>query len=97
MISQGNAFFWTLYQDLPASARVQARQAYRLFRANPDHPGLRFKKLNGAYSYWSVRFGDGYRAIGRREGDTIVRFWVGTHQAFDKLFWQLEAGHFRSW
>ena len=86
MISQGNAAFWTLYHALPETVRAQARQAFRLFQQNPDHPGLRFKKLNGTYPLWSVRFGDGYRAVGQREGDTIIWLWVGSHQAFDKSF-----------
>ncbi len=86
MISSGNETFWALYQALPAAVRAQARQAFRLFQQSSDHPGLRFKKLNGAYPFWSVRFGDGYRAVGKREGETITWLWVGTHQAFDKLF-----------
>ena len=86
MISQGNATFWELYGALPASVRTQARQAFRLFRENPDHPSLRFKKLQGADLFWSVRFGDGYRAVAQREGDTITWLWIGTHQAFDRIF-----------
>ncbi len=66
--------------------RTQARQAFRLFLHNPDHSSLRFKKLNNAYPFWSVRFGDGYRVVGQRDGETITWLWVGTHQAFDKSF-----------
>jgi len=29
---------------------------------------------------------DGYRAVGIRTGDTIVWFWIGSHNEFDKLF-----------
>ena len=86
MISQANATFWALYQALPALVRAQARQAFHLFLENPDHPGLRFKKLNGFDALWSVRFGDGYRAVGQRQGNTIIWLWIGTHQAFDKSF-----------
>jgi len=52
--------------------RAQSRQAYRLFMTNPDHPSLRFKKLNGPGNYWSVRFGGGYRAVCRRDGEGVV-------------------------
>ncbi len=86
MISRGNASFWERYHALPEAIRTQARQAFRLFQQNPDHPGLRFKKLNSAYPLWSVRFGNGYRAVGHRNGDTIIWLWVGTHQDFDKSF-----------
>ncbi len=86
MISRGNEAFWKLYHALPTGTRAQARQTFRLFLQNPDHPGVRFKKLNSAYPLWSVRFGDGYRAVAHREGETITWLWIGTHQAFDKLF-----------
>ena len=85
MISRSNASFWNSYRVLSAAAQTQARQAYRLFRENPNHPSLRFKKLNSTLSLWSIRFGDGYRAVGQREGDTVTWIWIGTHQAFDKL------------
>jgi hypothetical protein len=57
--------------------RAQSRQAYRLFMTNPDHPSLRFKELNGPGNYWSVRFGGGYRAVCRRDGEGVVWLWSG--------------------
>ena len=72
---QGQTFF-----------EAQARQAYDLFMANPDHPSLRFKKLQGPGNFWSVRFGGEYRAVCEREGDRVVWHWMGTRQAFGKLF-----------
>ena len=86
MISLGKAEFWRLYQGLPQDVRAQARQAYDLFMANPDHPSLRFKKLQGHGNFWSVRFGGEYRAVCEREGDRVVWRWIGTRQAFGKLF-----------
>jgi len=52
------------------------REVYRLFEQNPDHPSLRFKKLQGRE----------YRAVGVRSGDTIEWIWIGTHNEFDNLF-----------
>lgn len=86
MKSSGNEDFWRLYYLLPGPARTQARQAYRLFITNPDHPSLRFKKLHGSRNIWSVRFGSGYRAVCERTGDNVVWLWVGTRQNFGKLF-----------
>ncbi|MGZ5552154.1 MAG: ParE family toxin-like protein [Chthoniobacterales bacterium] len=86
MISKCTRDFWALYDALPAAVRDQARNAFLLFRENPDHPSLRFKKLTGPHRYWSVRFGAGYRVVCQREGDTIVWLWIGTHQDFDKAF-----------
>jgi hypothetical protein len=39
------ARFWRLYRALPIAAREAAREAYRLFEADPAHPGLRFHRL----------------------------------------------------
>ena len=86
MKSTGTGDFWRLSYLLPEAARAQSRQAYRLFMSDPDHPSLRFKKLNGAGNYWSVRFGGGYRAVCQREGDRVIWLWVGTRQDFGKMF-----------
>ena len=34
---------------------------------------------------FSARVGLGYRALGVREGDAIVWFWIGTHAEYDQL------------
>jgi hypothetical protein len=86
MRSSGSDDFWRMYHELPTSVRVQARHAYHLFADNPDHPSLRFKKLNGPGNYWSVRFGGGYRAVCLRESDVVIWLWVGTRQEFGKQF-----------
>ena len=86
MRSRGTRDFWALYRALPPAARSQARNAFLLFLENPDHPSLRFKKLNGPWQFWSVRFGSGYRAVCRRDRDSAVWVWIGTHQDFDKAF-----------
>jgi hypothetical protein len=63
-----------------------AKQAYKLFEFSPDHPSMRFKKLSGTKDIWSVRISAKYRAVGRRNGEEIHWFWVGSHNDFDKLF-----------
>ncbi len=69
----------------PAGAGGCAR-AYSLFAENPEHPSLRFKKLGGYDHVWSVRINEQYRAVGERDGDTIVWVWIGSHNDFDTLF-----------
>ena len=86
MISRGRDEFWARYHRLPEKVRQQARVSHRLFLQDPGHPSLRFKKLGGTRDFWSVRIGDQYRAVGRRAGDTIDWFWIGTHNDFDNLF-----------
>ena len=38
--------FLVYYRQLPAQIRDQARKAYRLWRQNPRHPSLRFKRVH---------------------------------------------------
>lgn len=73
------------FARLPAEVREQARRAYQIWRENPAHPGLRFKPIQGHEGLYSVRIGLGYRALGRREGDTVTWFWIGSHAEYDAL------------
>ena len=86
MISRTRRSFWSLYEDLDSNTKAAARRAYDLFWENPDHGSLRFKKLRGYPDVWSVRISEQYRAVGRRQGDTVVWFWIGSHNDFDKMF-----------
>ncbi len=73
------------FAGLPEEVREQARRAYRLWRANPSHPGLRFKPIRGHVGLYSMRVGRGWRALGRLEGDTVTWFWIGSHAEYDGL------------
>jgi hypothetical protein len=75
--------------QLPDSAREQASRAYALWRDNPHHPGLQFKKVSQRQPIYSVRVGLGHRALGLWEGDTITWFWIGSHAEHDTLLSQL--------
>ena len=77
--------FREAYANLPEGVRRQARQAYLLFRENPHHPGLRFKKVDEQSNTYSVRVGLGYRALGVMNGSTVVWFWIGSHAAYDRI------------
>jgi hypothetical protein len=74
-----------MYAGLPERIRLNARKAYRLFRNDPSHPGLNFKKVDKDNNVYSVRVGIGYRALGRLEGDEIVWFWIGPHSEYDQV------------
>lgn len=77
--------FRELYSKLPDATRRGARQSYKLFRDNPAHPGLNFKKVEGHEGTYSARIGGHYRALGQLDGDTIIWFWIGSHAEYDKL------------
>ena len=72
-------------ESLPPDLRRQARQAYRLFRDNPRHPGLRFKKVHPTQPIYSVRVTQDYRAVGVLRGDEIVWFFIGPHSEYEEL------------
>ena len=77
--------FREMYANLPDDVKVRAKRAYRLFRGNPSHPGLSFKKVDDANDIYSARVGLGYRALGQKDGEDIVWFWIGPHSDYDKL------------
>ena len=66
--------FWKLYRRLPDDVRQEAREAFRLFRDNPAHPGLSFERLRGR-SEFVVR-ADHTVAIGPSDGK---------HERYDRL------------
>jgi hypothetical protein len=59
-----------------------ADKNYELLMAAPDHLSLHFKKVG---PYCSVRVGIAYRALGVEVGDTIVWFWIGKHDEYERL------------
>jgi len=77
--------FRKAFTELPADVRKQARQAYRLFIENPNHPSLRFKPIHPTRPIYSVRVGLNYRAVGIREGNDIIWYWIGSHAEYNGL------------
>jgi hypothetical protein len=75
--------FWKAYQNLPADIRTLARKTYRVWRDNPRHPSLHFKKV--AADAWSIRIGASYRALATEEEGTLIWFWVGSHGDYERL------------
>jgi hypothetical protein len=83
--SRATRQFWRLLSRLPAEIQQEAKRVYRLFRANPAHPGLHFKKLEGHDSIYSARISLGYRALAVRKGERVVWYWIGSHAEYDRL------------
>jgi hypothetical protein len=73
------------FAKLPDDVKEQARRAYRIWRDNPGHPSLHFKKIHGHENIFSVRVGLGWRAVGLWEDNTISWFWIGSHADYDRL------------
>ena len=81
--------FWKLYRNLPNEIRQQAREAYQHFLANPNHPGLQFKRVHSNRPIYSARINADYRVLGILDGEEIVWFWIGSHAEYDKLLSRL--------
>ncbi len=85
MRSRCTATFWSLFAALPSPIQAQVRSKYLLWRADPAHPGLRFKKVHTTEPIWSVRVSRDYRALGLRDEQGMLWFWIGSHADYDRL------------
>jgi hypothetical protein len=81
--------FVACFARLPDAVKAQARKSYQMWRSNPSHPALHFKRIHGQESLYAVRVSLGWRALGLLEGDTIHWFWIGSHADYDKFLKKL--------
>lgn len=88
MKSQTTPIFWKLYGELPEQVQRRADSAYRLWRLNPYAHGLYFKRVGRNRPIYSVRIGQDFRALGILERDTVVWFWIGSHDVYERLLKQ---------
>ncbi len=77
--------FWDLFNGLPPEIQKLAIKNYKLWRRDPHHPSLRFRRLQGSGDRFTVRVGDRYRALGRLTDETITWVWIGTHSEYDRI------------
>ena len=75
MLSRTTGGFRAQLAALPKPVREKANSAYALWKANPGHPSLRFKKVHATLPIFSVRVDRDYRAVGVVRGDAMVWFW----------------------
>lgn len=78
-------------EGLAAKARDAHQQGktvnknYRPWKADTHHPGLEFKRVGMKSPVYSVRVGIGWRALGLKQDDTVLWFWIGSHAEYDGL------------
>ena len=89
MTSRTTVRFREALARLPVHVRRQAREAYRLFSQNPNHPSLRFKPVHATRPIYAARVSRDYRAVGIVDGETIVWFWIGSHANYERLLTRL--------
>jgi len=81
--------FWDCYNALPADVQRRADKAYALWRDNPSHPGLMFKRVSRTEPIYSARISLAYRALALVEANLTTWFWIGQHDEYDRLVAQL--------
>lgn len=89
MKSHLNADFIQLFQTLPNRIKRKARKNYKLWKQNKQHPSLEFKRVHAGKHIYSIRIGIGWRALGIIAEDTIVWFWIGSHNDYEKFLHKL--------
>jgi hypothetical protein len=77
--------FRKLYTQAPLERRQKIRRAFQLWRQNPHHPSLRFKKIHATLPIYSARVDLDWRAVGVLNDGTLIWFWVGSHKAYELL------------
>ncbi len=87
MIHRANANFWECYQALPLEIKHAADKQFALLKSHPDHGSLRFKKIGIRLSkeVWSARVTLKYRALGFKDDNECVWFWIGEHGVYNLL------------
>ena len=83
MIGKAHGRFWKSFEKLPAEAQDLARKKYALWRKDPFHPSLGFEERRNRICV--VRIGNRYRALGLRDGEMVVWFWIGTHEDYNRF------------
>jgi hypothetical protein len=77
------------YKDLPIDVQRHAQVAYELWKKNPFHESLQFKKAHTKRPIYSVRIGLDWRALALKEGNSMIWFWIGSHSDYDRLLTNL--------
>lgn len=76
--------FKKCFEDLPNHVQDLADKTYERWKEDSNHPSLHFKHLSD--NIWSIRVGDGHRAMGIKSDDEIIWFWIGSHSDYNNLY-----------
>lgn len=67
------------YERLSPNLQSRVNDALDQLLANPRHPSLHFKKMQGTAGVWELRVTQGYRLTLQIEQDLYVLRRIGTH------------------
>lgn len=85
MNSRTTERFRNAFDNLPVKIKRLAKKNYELWKNNPDHNSLKYRKIKASKEIYSIRIGKGWRALGLKQNDDIIWFWIGSHSEYDKL------------
>ena len=88
MKSRATRNFWKFYGRLSRQEQQRARKAYQIWLQNPAAPSLRFKRVSTQTPIYSARVSEDYRVLGLLEGDTMIWYWIGPHDEYERLLKQ---------
>ncbi|MBI2926909.1 MAG: hypothetical protein HYY24_14530 [Verrucomicrobia bacterium] len=79
--------FWRGWSQLAASQQQAARQAFRIFKANPFDPRLRPHRIHRLSAYYgrtiyAVEIAADLRGTFYVEGETVWSVDIGTHDIY---------------
>jgi len=67
------------YEKLTNAEKRSIRKTLTLLGANPKHPGLRVKKMQGGKDIWEARTSKRLRVTFAMDGESILMRNVGEH------------------
>lgn len=85
MDSRTTEEFRKAFDCLSKDIQTKALSKFKLWKNNPNHPSLRFKKIHNTKLIYSIRISIGYRALGVQVDKSIIWFWIGSHSDYDNL------------
>lgn len=74
--------FWRCFENLPEPVQTIAKKNFELFKNNPSHLSLHFKKVG---NFWSVRVGINHRALAVEDGEDYIWVWIGSHDEYERI------------
>ena len=79
--------FWQQYHALAEDVRFRADKQFSLFKADPRHPSIQFKKVGDEHGreIWSARVTLNYRALALKMTDGYLWFFIGDHKDYEAI------------
>ena len=78
-----------MHEALPEQIQRQAKTAFRKFQQDPHQAGLQFKQVHEVKPIYSARISRDYRAVGIKNDEEIIWFWIGSHSDYNNLLLRL--------